>query len=471
MSTEATVQADVGPGDETGIYYITICNLPFGTSWQELKDWTRPVCAVDHVEVFQNSTSGWVRVRGRENFERAWGKSKSTPQAYYDTNKTAGRLNGGVFKGRSIIASDKNRRHSIKIKELATPPQGAPLQTSRYQPTLPTQYALPGTVAMSPQYSAALGQDYLAGYPQASGSRYNNQGIPSPGYTHQVPVTGATATLTTYTTASSRGHYNYNESIARPPAVKLGAVSYYPQYQHDGAQLALPYRGHDEHPGYYPDYSFSSGEPSYRSEYVEMEPRKLCVSPFPQQARADEVKSWVRRKVDKGKIESIEIPKNSNSMYLMGYVLVTFDSVSSANKAIEQFNKARFRSRRVMARPTREGAVVEAPRESSVSHEVSNWTEYKSSETNIPTEPASSRDDNRRRNEKPQQPKSKETRSTGSSKKKSSEKKSSSSSRKTPGSQTDKEPSLKKPSTDKEASVKDERPVIVDGTSHRNDKH
>jgi hypothetical protein len=27
MPAEATVQADVGPGDETGIYYITICNV------------------------------------------------------------------------------------------------------------------------------------------------------------------------------------------------------------------------------------------------------------------------------------------------------------------------------------------------------------------------------------------------------------------------------------------------------------
>jgi hypothetical protein len=29
MPTETTVQADVGPGDETGIYYITICNVRY----------------------------------------------------------------------------------------------------------------------------------------------------------------------------------------------------------------------------------------------------------------------------------------------------------------------------------------------------------------------------------------------------------------------------------------------------------
>jgi len=29
MPTEATIQADVAPGNETGIYYITICNVSY----------------------------------------------------------------------------------------------------------------------------------------------------------------------------------------------------------------------------------------------------------------------------------------------------------------------------------------------------------------------------------------------------------------------------------------------------------
>ncbi|KAL2213600.1 hypothetical protein CC79DRAFT_1327504 [Sarocladium strictum] len=71
---EMTFQADVGPGDVTGVYYITICNLPFETSWQQLKDWLRPHCEVDHIEVFKTSTSGWVRLRGKRNFDKAWRK-------------------------------------------------------------------------------------------------------------------------------------------------------------------------------------------------------------------------------------------------------------------------------------------------------------------------------------------------------------------------------------------------------------
>lgn len=49
--------------------------LPFNVSWQQIKDYVRQVCDVDHVEVFQKSTSGWVRVKGRENFDRAFGMS------------------------------------------------------------------------------------------------------------------------------------------------------------------------------------------------------------------------------------------------------------------------------------------------------------------------------------------------------------------------------------------------------------
>ncbi|KAJ4268455.1 hypothetical protein NW762_002518 [Fusarium torreyae] len=450
MSTENTVQADVGPGDKTGIYYITICNLPFGTSWQQLKDWTRTACVVDHIEVFQGSTSGWVRVRGKENFDKAWGL-----------------LNGGVFNGRSIIASDKNRKESIKIKELMNKPQPVSSQTTHYLPTPPSQYALPAPVAASPQYSAVSGQYYIANYLQASGPRFTSQTVPSQGYTQsqQPSMTATTTAPAAYTAVGSRGYYTYDEPNTRVPPVKPDAVAYPPQYQYEGIQFALPYRAHGERSGYYPDCGFTGGEPLDRSEYVVTEPRKLHVSPFPQQARADEVKSWIRRKVDKGKIQSMEIPKNSNSRYLRGYVLVIFDSTSAANTAMEQLNRSRFQGRRVIARHTVEG--VAAEEEPSVSHEASSsWAESKSGETHIPTGPSRSRDDDRRKNERSQRPKN------SSSKKKPPEKKSLSSSKKMSQSQSqsDKKPLPKGKPTDEKSSNKDEGPVIVDGTSHSREK-
>lgn len=47
--------------------------LPFNASWQQLKDFVRQKCTVDHVEIFPKSTSGWVRVRGLDNFNAAFG--------------------------------------------------------------------------------------------------------------------------------------------------------------------------------------------------------------------------------------------------------------------------------------------------------------------------------------------------------------------------------------------------------------
>lgn len=70
----------------------------------------------------------------------------------------AGLLNGGVFNGRSIIASDKNRFQSIKIRELAIPPQGIQSQTPHYLQTPPSQYTSPIPVVAPSQYSTSSGQ-------------------------------------------------------------------------------------------------------------------------------------------------------------------------------------------------------------------------------------------------------------------------------------------------------------------------
>lgn len=70
-----------GPRCRTpGLIYLLIGNLqlPFNVSWQQIKDYVRQVCEVDHVEIFQKSTTGWVRVKGRENFDAAFGTTTSS---------------------------------------------------------------------------------------------------------------------------------------------------------------------------------------------------------------------------------------------------------------------------------------------------------------------------------------------------------------------------------------------------------
>ncbi|KAF3022458.1 hypothetical protein E8E14_009577 [Neopestalotiopsis sp. 37M] len=56
-----TIQVVVGPGNVTGLYYILVSNLPWQTSWKQVKDHVRTVCSsVERVEIFNESTSGWV---------------------------------------------------------------------------------------------------------------------------------------------------------------------------------------------------------------------------------------------------------------------------------------------------------------------------------------------------------------------------------------------------------------------------
>ncbi|SPQ22915.1 613b2c64-0787-4e3d-beb5-db5126e9aa6f [Thermothielavioides terrestris] len=61
----------VKPGSETGLYYITVANLAHSTTWRDLKAFAAQACEVDHAEVYP-PTSGFVRVKGRANFEKAF---------------------------------------------------------------------------------------------------------------------------------------------------------------------------------------------------------------------------------------------------------------------------------------------------------------------------------------------------------------------------------------------------------------
>ncbi|RDA90684.1 hypothetical protein CP533_4668 [Ophiocordyceps camponoti-saundersi (nom. inval.)] len=105
-----TIMRDVPAGEETGIYYILISGLPFGTIWQLLKDWLRQAgCDVDHIEVFQKSTSGWIRLIGKHNFERALLHLQTVP-----------------YNNRLLLYLAKNRTESVKIMELIDDPPPKP---------------------------------------------------------------------------------------------------------------------------------------------------------------------------------------------------------------------------------------------------------------------------------------------------------------------------------------------------------
>jgi hypothetical protein len=91
----------VPPGNRTGIYYIVVAGLPWNTSWQTLKDFTKRVSDgtqlnIDYVMVYPGSTDGWVRIMGLKPFQEALGKLANSYHAsmlgsfslHYLTNST-----------------------------------------------------------------------------------------------------------------------------------------------------------------------------------------------------------------------------------------------------------------------------------------------------------------------------------------------------------------------------------------------
>ncbi|CAI4219509.1 unnamed protein product [Parascedosporium putredinis] len=76
MTSDHSTMLEVEAGNKTGVYYITVSNLPFSAQWKDLKDYVRTVCEVDHVEVFSASTHAWVKVIGYEQYRRAFGENE-----------------------------------------------------------------------------------------------------------------------------------------------------------------------------------------------------------------------------------------------------------------------------------------------------------------------------------------------------------------------------------------------------------
>ncbi|KAL2164245.1 hypothetical protein VTH06DRAFT_3461 [Thermothelomyces fergusii] len=92
----------VRPGSETGLYYILVANLAHRTTWRELKAFASQACEVDHAEVYP-PTSGFVRVKGRANFEKAFKF-----------------LDGNTLDYRALQADGRNLNQSTVVKLLPT---------------------------------------------------------------------------------------------------------------------------------------------------------------------------------------------------------------------------------------------------------------------------------------------------------------------------------------------------------------
>ncbi|KAG5930410.1 hypothetical protein E4U42_001657 [Claviceps africana] len=330
---------DVEPGEKTGIYYIPICNLPFGTSWQDFKDWLRLGCDVDHVELFQTSTSGWIRVLGEENFNKAWM-----------------RLKKDYFRNRAIIASDKNRTETIKIKELidsrvahfGTPVQWELAATPSHNPDVILS-------PMSGDMREALGPDHEFGRLPASiscpmGPGTAAQSINYDGITVLDPYTTMPETYNALVAArfSYAPAFGYCEAL--PPSETPGPVSAAADFGrnplHGAAKPALdalypapcqshPALSHQGTPGTpvtAPLAAFLSREgPAFAVE----EACQVVVTSIQHKARPSDVSNWIRHQLGEYSLAilAVDVPAIEPRGRLRGHAYITLSDQAAAQAA------------------------------------------------------------------------------------------------------------------------------------------
>ncbi|KAG7110061.1 hypothetical protein HYQ44_011224 [Verticillium longisporum] len=342
-SAANSVQRDVEPGCKTGLYYITIANLPFGTSWHELKDWLRYTCIVEHVEIFNSSTSGWVRVKGEDNFRRA-----------------LGRLNQCEFGGRCIIADGRNATERIKIKELIGDPSSS-------APSIASSHVRGMSVMTSPSYGVAVKPSTNAG-PGHHGkwsartpstgvpySPYSSVELPAPYHaeTPRTPYYSSSNSTTGYTDAG--GGYPYEMEPA------LGGRVRQPSYDYRAQQYAM-YDG----PGYGDEGPSAATGEHYSSSVssaglLVTEQRKIIVKHLSSSSSEDQLRKLIKASLkvvtaDKHQLQHIEFPRDSDGR-LRGHIFATFKTPEVACGIVEELNGQLFQRKILEVRLTNEGVI------------------------------------------------------------------------------------------------------------------
>ncbi|KAI1808427.1 hypothetical protein F4811DRAFT_238481 [Daldinia bambusicola] len=335
-----TIQTKVSPGNQTNIYYILVSNLPWSTSWQQLKDHVRTVSAVERVEVFNESTSGWVSVRGRENYDAALRL-----------------LNGGVFNGRALLADGKNATESIMIREpvaISTINNSASKtpHTPRYRTPPSTQYSSSTPPMVSPHATG-----YVEWTSPASPSSYvTTSTMECP------PYNMAVAVPCEYSEAP--GYYTYDTSATSyMDQMTMVSSTTMVQYPYE-ATYSQQYQMSEYHGNDYAMYNSLpspeslSGEPSDSTRgMVPTKQRKIIVKQLQPWVKFNQVQDLIRRKAgsDADKIQHVDLPLADGHGSNRGYALVTFQNEEVASKLIRRLNGYKCDGRELKADYTKEG--------------------------------------------------------------------------------------------------------------------
>ncbi|KAI2639729.1 hypothetical protein GGS26DRAFT_587178 [Hypomontagnella submonticulosa] len=334
-----TIQTKVPPGNQTNVYYILVSNLPWQTSWQQLKDHVRTVSAVERVEVFNESTSGWVSVRGRENYDAALRL-----------------LNGGVFNGRALLADGKNAVEPIMIREpvgssAAGGSSSRTPHTPRYQASTSTQYSASTPPLMSP---LATGCGEWSS-PGMSPSYATTSTMECASYSMPVAMPlDYNETHNCYYGTSNSSYLDQSAMVSSPTMVQYPfETGYAQQYQTEEYQST--------------DYSMYGGIPTPESiktgandpsnRMVPTRQRKIIVKQLQPWVTSNQVLDLIRKKAgsDADKIQHIDLPLTDGQESNRGYALVTFQSEEVANKLIRRLNGYKYDGRELRVDYTKEG--------------------------------------------------------------------------------------------------------------------
>ncbi|KAH9898905.1 hypothetical protein F4778DRAFT_175915 [Xylariomycetidae sp. FL2044] len=323
-----TVQHMVEPGTKTNLYYILISNLPWQTSWQQLKDHVRTVCSVDRVEVFNDSTSGWVCVKGRENFDVAFQL-----------------LNGGIFNDRALCADGKNATDPIMIKELVGP------CASPRSPLTPRHATAP-----SSHYTATTSP--MVQPPAVSYGEWNSH-VSAP--TGMMPSTGAAAIYSPplpYDYTEGTAHFPYETTPTTQTYTVSGNYAQYPPEASYGQ-----YQVGDYHNNGYTTYGNTASSSGYGSErpvplsgVVPTRQRKIIVKQLPTSATREQVLELFKMNAgrDADQIQRIDLPMASNRNLNRGYALATFWNEDTANDLVQKLNGQNYGGNILRAQLTKE---------------------------------------------------------------------------------------------------------------------
>ncbi|KAI3343878.1 hypothetical protein F4824DRAFT_24779 [Ustulina deusta] len=298
-----TISGMAPPGNETGYYHIPIANLPWQTSWQELKDHVRTVCSVERVEINEDSTSGHVVLKGRANFDAAFRL-----------------LNGGVFQDRALIADGRNVDSWVLVKQHVDSP------TASTRTAAPTRHP-----------SLVMAQ-------------------PSPGYV-EWPAASAGPSYIMSSVAESPSHFlpfampEYTDPAAVYPSIPGYTQQYTPSEYH-GNNYTITHNGTTPREG------------ERHADAVSTRKRKIILRQLQPWVSELQILELIRHKagLDSGKLQKLDMPLADGQQGAnRGYVIATFVSEEAAEKAIKRLNNYKYEGRILEVRYTKEGVSDHQP--------------------------------------------------------------------------------------------------------------